>query len=303
MSVTVIIPTYNGANRIANLLRSLENQTHSDFDTVVVIDGSSDNTDSLIASLELKLRLRIISQKNKGRSGARNAGAAAAQSGLLIFLDDDMEATPDLVQRHLAHQHAHPGSFLTGKQQSNPDFARTDFQQYMSVRSAQWMNNYGNDLVPLSQSNLFFTSANCSLPKEMFDALDGFDTSLTDAEDFDLAARAIESGFSGFFDTQCLAWHHDFPDMRQYIMRQRDYREAWLKLSHEKPHYISQYKRFNPQSPTGLKKLFFKLFAFRGWYKLAQRGYLKWIPRKVRYRFYDYTIASLGRFNRQVKLN
>lgn len=302
MSVTVIIPTYNGANRIANVLRSLENQTYRDFETVVVIDGSSDNTEALITSLQLKLRLKVIRQENKGRSGARNAGATLAMPGLLIFLDDDMEATPDLVRRHVAHQEINPGTFLTGKQQSNPEFAHTDFQQYMSIRSAQWMNNYGNDLVRLSQANLFFTSANCSIPKEMFDALDGFDTSLSDAEDFDLAARALESGFIGFFDTNCLAWHHDFPDIRQYIIRQRDYREAWLKLSKEKPHYVTQYKRFNPENPTGFKKVFFQLFAFRSWYKLAQQGYLKWIPKTIRYRLYDYIIASLGRFNRQVKL-
>src|SRR6185369_7237614 len=92
MKASVIIPTYNGAKKIAVTLDALCKQTAEDFETIVVIDGSTDNTLEVAQQFSSKLQeLRIIQRPNGGRAVARNTGAAEAKTGVLIFFDDDVE--------------------------------------------------------------------------------------------------------------------------------------------------------------------------------------------------------------------
>ena len=73
VTVSVIIPTYNGAHKILNVLKALEQQSYCDFETLVVIDGSTDNTADVVSNATLNLTsLRIVQQKNKGRVAVRN---------------------------------------------------------------------------------------------------------------------------------------------------------------------------------------------------------------------------------------
>ena len=64
MTVSIIIPTYNGANKILNVLGALEQQTYQNFETLVVINGATDNTVQVVNNASLKLAsLRVIEQK------------------------------------------------------------------------------------------------------------------------------------------------------------------------------------------------------------------------------------------------
>jgi glycosyltransferase involved in cell wall biosynthesis len=79
MKVSVIISTYNGAHKISDLLDNLVKQTIRDFEVIVVIDGSTDNTLSVVESyMNSFATIRTIWQKNSGRSKVRNQGAKEA---------------------------------------------------------------------------------------------------------------------------------------------------------------------------------------------------------------------------------
>ncbi|MDT8443890.1 MAG: glycosyltransferase family 2 protein [Desulfuromonadales bacterium] len=88
---SVIIPTYNRAHCIMSAVNSVLNQTHADFELIVVNDGSTDNTVDLLAAIDDE-RMRVIHQENRGVSAARNAGLAAARGEWMTFLDSDDEA-------------------------------------------------------------------------------------------------------------------------------------------------------------------------------------------------------------------
>ncbi len=90
--VSVIIPIYNGAATIEHALRSVFEQTFTDFEIVVVDDGSTDDTPSLLAKFED--RITIVRQRNKGLPGARNAGVAASRGELLALIDHDDQWLP-----------------------------------------------------------------------------------------------------------------------------------------------------------------------------------------------------------------
>ena len=83
--VSVIIPTYNGKQRIGNVLESLVKQTYHDFEILILIDGSTDGTGEYLQQNNFGSELAIYSQENKGRAAIRNKGAKKASGHLLLF--------------------------------------------------------------------------------------------------------------------------------------------------------------------------------------------------------------------------
>src|SRR5690606_6750877 len=131
MTISVIIPTYNGAHKIMGVLRSLEQQTHLPDEVIVVIDGSTDGTAAMLQQQAINLpQLKIVEQDNKGRAAVRNRGAVEASGDLLIFLDDDMLADNALIAHHLlAHEEA-PEKIVTGKLRDVAQESPSDFEQF-----------------------------------------------------------------------------------------------------------------------------------------------------------------------------
>lgn len=108
-TVSVIVPTYNRREYIAETLDSLLKQSFSEFEVIVVDDGSTDGTDEVIRPY--LNRIRYIRQPNKGAAVARNSGILNARGAYVAFMDSDDLSTP----RHLEVLH----DFLL----RNPDFA------------------------------------------------------------------------------------------------------------------------------------------------------------------------------------
>lgn len=99
--VTVVIPTYNRAALLPRAIDSVLRQTAADLcETVVVDDGSTDDTPQVIAAYGD--RVRYLRQDNRGAGAARNAGIRAATTEFVAFLDSDDEWEPQKTQRQLA---------------------------------------------------------------------------------------------------------------------------------------------------------------------------------------------------------
>ena len=90
---SVIVPTYNRADEIIELLDSLEKQTISknDFEVIIVDDGSTDNTENIISNYisNQKINISFIKQDHKGPGEARNLGMQKAQGKYYLFIDSD----------------------------------------------------------------------------------------------------------------------------------------------------------------------------------------------------------------------
>jgi glycosyltransferase involved in cell wall biosynthesis len=86
--VSVIIPAYNAASFIKECVDSVLNQTYKNLEIIVVNDGSTDQTELILKSYNDK-RLRIISQKNKGCSAAKNKGLEFVNGKFVQYLDAD----------------------------------------------------------------------------------------------------------------------------------------------------------------------------------------------------------------------
>ena len=85
--ISVIIPVYNVENYLRQCLDSILNQTYTDFEVICVNDGSTDNSLNILNEYAQKdSRIKVISQKNKGLSGARNTGLKFAGGGTFALL-------------------------------------------------------------------------------------------------------------------------------------------------------------------------------------------------------------------------
>jgi glycosyltransferase involved in cell wall biosynthesis len=101
VTLSVVIRSKDEADRLRLTLASLTGQT-AGAEVVVVDDGSSDHTQAVLAEAARELSLVVVRHPvAKGRSAASNAGALAASGDILLFLDGDTLAGPELVERHL----------------------------------------------------------------------------------------------------------------------------------------------------------------------------------------------------------
>lgn len=103
MKVSVIIPVYNEEAVIADCLESLSKQSYKDIEIVVVDDGSTDNTLSLISNFQFPIsNFQLLKQKHKGPGAARNLGVRHATGEILVFVDADMSFDKDFLENLIA---------------------------------------------------------------------------------------------------------------------------------------------------------------------------------------------------------
>lgn len=104
--ISVVIPLYNKEKSIASTLRTVLNQTFSDYEIVIVNDGSTDGSVEEIEKVQDD-RIRLVHQPNAGVSAARNRGIEEAKGDLIAFLDADDEWKPEYLatQYHLSQKY------------------------------------------------------------------------------------------------------------------------------------------------------------------------------------------------------
>lgn len=95
---SVVIPAYNRAYILPRTIQSVMNQSFSNWELIVVDDGSKDNTREVVSSIKDE-RIRYVYQNNAERSAARNHGARLSAGTYICFLDSDDEFLPEHLQR------------------------------------------------------------------------------------------------------------------------------------------------------------------------------------------------------------
>ncbi len=107
MKVSIIIPAYNSMKFLPETLASVWQQTFSDFEVLIVDDGSSDNIKEWVSQID-DARLKLIAQVNQGASAARNTGIKAARGEYIAFLDADDIWMPTKLETHVSYLDKNP---------------------------------------------------------------------------------------------------------------------------------------------------------------------------------------------------
>lgn len=106
ITISAVIPAYNSAKFIRAAISSIQAQTHPVDEIIVVDDGSTDDTENVVA--QISDSIVYCKQANQGPSAARNRGIALAKGDWIAFLDADDQWTPDKIAKQLAILELHP---------------------------------------------------------------------------------------------------------------------------------------------------------------------------------------------------
>ncbi len=220
--LSIIIPTRDRCDPLRRTLDALALQTvpAAAFEVIVVADGCRDNTAPHVRSLDLPFALRVVEQPATGAAAARNRGADRATAPILLFLDDDMEASPGLLGAHLASHRSHPGKVALGYFRLPRD--RGDADIVVSHVDIWWGDRFTSmcrESHRFSFVDLF--TGNVSLPRDLFFLSGGFDEQFHGraGEDYELAVRLLKQGAMFRFVPEASCIHHDRPTHRRVIER------------------------------------------------------------------------------------
>jgi len=180
--ISVIIPTYQHGDTIETCLLSLFNQSFSDFEIIVVNDGSTDNTIEVLE--KYKDRIKIINQENRGAPSARNRGFRESVGSFVIFSDADVKANPEMLAKMLEALEKHPET----------SYAYSSFNWGWKA-----FNLHEFDAGALKKMN--YITATTLIRREHFP---GWDESFKKFQDWDLWLTMLEQGHVGVWVPEIL---------------------------------------------------------------------------------------------------
>ena len=208
-TVSVVMPTYNRLRSLQRALQGLAEQTRLErpIEVIVVSDGSTDGTDSYLASAEPPLPIVTFSQENAGPAAARNRGVDAATGELVLFLDDDVVPTPGLVAAHLRdHDQADDDLVVIGPMNTPPDHDISPWVQWEQNMLAKQYEAMDRGVYAATPRQ--FYTGNASVARRHVIAAGGFDTAFRRAEDVELAYRLADRGLRFSFDHDAVVLHY-----------------------------------------------------------------------------------------------
>lgn len=204
--VSVVVPTYNRPRELTRAVESVLAQSWTDFEVLVVDDGSTDDTGRVAKSFSDN-RVRYLRQpRNQGVSEARNRGIREARGGLVAFLDSDDEWEPEKLERQVALLEAAPrgvGLVYTGSRRAG---GPRDGEVFIpSCR--------GDVYREMLHHNVFDTGSSSVVAKrDVLEQVGGFDSSFPSMEDYDYWIRLARVCRVDFVPEPLVTYHDQAGD-------------------------------------------------------------------------------------------
>jgi glycosyltransferase involved in cell wall biosynthesis len=194
--VTVIIPTRNSGDYLAETLQSVRDQTYPHFECHLIDGNSTDSTRTIARQFAAQdLRFRLLDQKPsppgfRAVSLARNQGLAAARGELIAFLDADDVWHPEKLARQIELFQDHPEIHL-----AYTNYHYWDGQKNLGLRYEKPRQYPIGDYRVLTYYSCCFGFSSVLMRRDLLEKIGGFDETLSDVEDWDLWLRLAAHGF------------------------------------------------------------------------------------------------------------
>jgi glycosyltransferase involved in cell wall biosynthesis len=160
---SVVIPTYQRREILASTLRMVFAQDFrpQDYEVIVVVDGSRDQTAEYLYSLAPACGLRILEQPNRGPAAARNSGLRSARGKLVLFLDDDILCDSTLLSRHAAVHRERDPVVVFGPVMIAEETTKSIARDWMALWLGSYLEMLEKNRGPLSPADVWIAQ-NCS---------------------------------------------------------------------------------------------------------------------------------------------
>lgn len=194
MQISVVIPTWNRASTLGRAVDSVLTQTRPVHEVIVVDDGSTDETENILAQFST---VKTIVQANAGVSAARNAGIRAANGDWIALLDSDDEWLPKKIEQQTQAIKDNP---LTRICHCDEIWIRNGVR----VNAKHKHRKYGGWIYPHCLPLCAISPSAAMLRRDVFDTVGWFDESLPACEDYDYWLRLCASNPVTFVDSLLL---------------------------------------------------------------------------------------------------
>lgn len=233
MRFSIIIPVYNRPEELRELLNSLTKQTYTNFEVLVIEDGSSDKADGVVAEFTGQLQIRYFYKENSGQGFTRNYGFERAVGDYFVIFDSDA-----LIPPHY---------FATVNQRlemdwldayGGPDAAHPDFTPVQKAISYSMTSPFTTGGIRGSKKNLGGTfhprSFNMGLSRMVWEKIGGYKLSRM-GEDIEFAIRIIENGFKTGLISDAFIYHKRRTNFGQFFRQLRFFGRARINISRYYP--------------------------------------------------------------------
>ena len=183
-TISIIIPAYNAEQTIIKTIESVQKQTFTDYEIIVIDDGSTDRTKDVVSKIEDR-RLKILTYQNAGAATARNRGIAQATGKYLAFIDADDLWTSDKLELQLEALQKNPTAGVA--------YSWTTSVFLYKQKEVWYPCNpvlfEGNVYPKMLLGNFIASGSNPLIRQEAILSVGGFDSDLLHCEDWDFYLR------------------------------------------------------------------------------------------------------------------
>ena len=231
MNYSIIVPVYNRPDEVDELLASLTRQAYTDFEVVVVEDGSNVPCKEVCEKYASKLPVRYFFKPNSGPGQSRNYGAEQSNGDYLIILDSDVVLPDGYLAAVDKELQTNPCDAFGGADASHPSF--TPVQKAISYSMTSFFTTGGIRGGKKKLDKFYPRSYNMGIRREVYQQLGGF-SKMRFGEDIDFSYRIVEAGYECRLFPDAWVWHKRRTDLKKFF--RQVYNSGIARINLEKRH-------------------------------------------------------------------
>lgn len=214
MKYSFIIPVYNRPDEVDELLQSLTLQTLTDFEVLVIDDGSSLPCREVVAKYKEKLAIRYYNKENTGPGQTRNYGVERASGEYMLILDSDCILPDTYLEAVEEELHREKADAFGGPDRAHPSF--TDIQKAINYAMTSFFTTGGIRGGKKKMDKFYPRSFNMGVRKDVYQALGGF-SKMRFGEDIDFSIRIFKGGYACRLFPEAWVWHKRRTDLKKFF--------------------------------------------------------------------------------------
>lgn len=210
---SVIVPVYNRIDEVDDLLKSLSQQTYTDFETIIVEDGSTQPCKEAVDRYSGKIDILYFAKSNEGRSIARNYGLEHASGRYFVFFDSDCVIPPDYFKILAENLDRTDLDCFGGPDAAHESF--TDTQKAINYAMTSFLTTGGIRGGKIQLEKFVPRTFNMGYRRGVYEAVGGFREMFS--EDIDMSTRIRQAGFSVGLIRDAYVYHKRRVDFRKFM--------------------------------------------------------------------------------------
>ncbi|MBO6497480.1 MAG: glycosyltransferase [Roseivirga sp.] len=201
---SVVVPVYNRPQEVAELLESLTQQTFTNFEVLIIEDGSTNKCLEVVNTYRSKLNLQYFFKENSGQGFTRNYGFAKAKGDYIVVFDSDCIIPKDYFKEVDSFLESNKVDAFGGPDKAHPDF--NDLQKAISYSMTSPLTTGGIRGNKKHVGKFHPRSFNMGISKEVFEKTQGYKITRM-GEDIEFSIRILKEGFSTALIPNAFVYH------------------------------------------------------------------------------------------------